>query len=108
MPIGKNSIKRVVNNGYSAVKTEAPDMENSAPITAEKKATAPKKAAAKKPSAKPTAAKKKTVPTPAAKKVSDTKKTATKKPTPKAVAVIARPDGFSKFSLGDDLPTHLL
>lgn len=29
MPIGKNSIKRVKNNGYSAVKTEAPDMENS-------------------------------------------------------------------------------
>ena len=30
MPIGKNSIKRAVNNnGYSNVKTTAPDMENS-------------------------------------------------------------------------------
>ena len=29
MPIGKNSIKRVVNNGYSKVSTSAPDMENS-------------------------------------------------------------------------------
>ena len=29
MPIGKNSIKRVENNGYSNVKSEAPDMDNS-------------------------------------------------------------------------------
>ena len=29
MPIGKNAIKRVDNNGYSNVKTTAPDMENS-------------------------------------------------------------------------------
>ena len=29
MPIGKNAIKRVENNGYSKVKTDAPDMENS-------------------------------------------------------------------------------
>lgn len=29
MPIGKNAIKRVSNNGYSKVKTTAPDMENS-------------------------------------------------------------------------------
>lgn len=29
MPIGKNAIKRVANNGYSNVKTAAPDMENS-------------------------------------------------------------------------------
>ena len=29
MPIGKNAIKRVENNGYSKVKTTAPDMENS-------------------------------------------------------------------------------
>ena len=27
MPIGKNAIKRVTNNGYSSVKSEAPDME---------------------------------------------------------------------------------
>ena len=32
MPIGKNAIKRVENNGYSKVKTAAPDMENSSVI----------------------------------------------------------------------------
>lgn len=32
MPIGKNSIKRVTNNGYSKVATKAPDMENSTVI----------------------------------------------------------------------------
>ena len=35
MPIGKNSIKRVANNGYSAVKTSAPDMENSTELKTE-------------------------------------------------------------------------
>ena len=34
MPIGKNAIKRVENNGYSKVKTSAPDMENSHVIAA--------------------------------------------------------------------------
>ena len=34
MPIGKNAIKRVENNGYSKVKTEAPDMQNSNVIAA--------------------------------------------------------------------------
>ena len=29
MPIGKNAIKRVENNGYSKVESKAPDMENS-------------------------------------------------------------------------------
>ena len=29
MPIGKNALKRVENNGYSKVKSTAPDMENS-------------------------------------------------------------------------------
>ena len=29
MPIGKNAIKRITNNGYSNVQTSAPDMENS-------------------------------------------------------------------------------
>jgi hypothetical protein len=46
MPIGKNAINRVANNGYSNVKSTAPDMENS--VVAEVKA-APKKAPAKNP-----------------------------------------------------------
>ena len=29
MPIGKNAVKRVENNGYSKVQSSAPDMENS-------------------------------------------------------------------------------
>ena len=44
MPIGKNALKRVENNGYSKVKSTAPDMENSevaekveAPVKAEEK-----------------------------------------------------------------------
>ncbi len=32
MPIGKNAIKRVENNGYSKVESSAPDMENSTVI----------------------------------------------------------------------------
>ena len=63
MPIGKNAIKRVENNGYSKVKTSAPDMENSNvianpdPQTIEKM-VAPVEKAAKKPAAKKPAAKK--------------------------------------------------
>ena len=34
MPIGKNAIKRVENNGYSKVESKAPDMENSHVIAA--------------------------------------------------------------------------
>ena len=34
MSIGKNAIKRVENNGYSKVKTAAPDMENSSVVEA--------------------------------------------------------------------------
>ena len=57
MSIGKNAIKRVENNGYSQVKTAAPDMEQSVvteetTVTPEvkpvKKKTACKKSAAKK------------------------------------------------------------
>ncbi len=68
MPIGKNSIKRVANNGYSRVASAAPDMENSTVIanpspevvevmipSSEK--IAPKKTAAKKPATKKTAKK---------------------------------------------------
>ena len=71
MPIGKNSIKRVTNNGYSKVATKAPDMENStvianpAPEVVEvmipsSENIAPKKPAAKKPAAKKAAPKSET------------------------------------------------
>ena len=96
MPIGKNSLKRVTNNGYSSVKTSAPDMENSEIVSEVKpttqKTTAPAKSAPKKPAstakktesaktAKP--AEKKPENKPAAKK-SPAKSTA--KPEPKVSA----------------------
>ena len=58
MPIGKNAIKRVAGNGYSNVKTEAPDMENST-VVEEKKPTA-KKSAPKNPAPKAATSKTKT------------------------------------------------
>ena len=50
MPIGKNAISRVANNGYSNVKSTAPDMENSAVLEVKKttaKNPAPKAATSK-------------------------------------------------------------
>lgn len=58
MPIGKNAIKRVANNGYSNVKTEAPDMENS--TVAEVKKPASKKSVSKNPAPKAATSKNKT------------------------------------------------
>ena len=90
MPIGKNAIKRVENNGYSKVKTEAPDMENSNVIAkpdeqvVEKMVAPVEQATAKKAPAKKTAAKK-----PACKK-------------------LTQKDGFIRTSVGDDMPYYLL
>ena len=120
MPIGKSAIKRVTNNGYSNVKTKAPDMENSTVIAnpspevvekllpkSEEKAPAAAKqpAAAKKPaqSAKP-AAKKSTAAKPAAKKTTQAKK-------PAAAAVKkeeADKTAASYVNVGRALPPHLL
>ena len=100
MSIGKSSIQRAANNGYSNVKTSAPDMENS--VVVEEKAPvvetpvveapvvekAPAKAPAKKPAAKKAAPK-------AAPKKACTKKTVNKE-AEKAV------------SLCQDLPYYLL
>lgn len=106
MPIGKNAIKRVENNGYSKVKTAAPDMENSSVIPniseevmekmvkpVEKKTAAKKAAPAKKPVAK------KAEP---AKKADSAKKPAAKK------APVAKKDNFASVSVGNDLPYYLL
>ena len=93
MPIGKNAIKRVENNGYSKVVTTAPDMENSNvianpdPQVVEKLVT-PVETAAKKPAAKKSAAKK-----PAAKKT---------------VAKPAEKEGFVRVEVGNDMPYYLL
>lgn len=99
MPIGKNAIKRVENNGYSKVESSAPDMENShvianpdpqvveqmvAPV--EKAANAAEKAPAK--VAKKAPAKKGTV-----------KKSCVKK---------TEKSGFERVEVGCDMPYYLL
>ena len=106
MPIGKNSIKRAVNNGYSKVKTTAPDMENSVVVEekpAVKKASAPK-APAKKPATKKAVAPKKAE---TAKKVVTVKKAvAPKVATPKVVA--PKTAEIKKYQIGEALPIYLL
>lgn len=82
MPIGKNSLKRVKNNGYSSVKTEAPDMENSTVTEPEVKKSTGTGAKKKKPSAKPAR-------------------------EPKKAAEESR-DGFVRVELGSDMPHYLL
>ena len=101
MPIGKNAIKRVENNGYSKVKTSAPDMENSNVIAnpdtqvVEKLIAPVEKATAKKSCAKAPAKK------PAVKKA-PVKKTV--KPAPEKV----EKDGFARVGCGEDMPYYLL
>ena len=114
MPIGKSALKRVENNGYSAVKTSAPDMENS---TVEEKKSAPvsqktaektvKKPAAAKKTAKKPEAKKPEAKKPAAKKA-PAKIGETKAPVVKAVETATGKDGFEKVSLGGEMPVYLL
>ncbi len=92
MPIGKNAIKRVENNGYSNVQTSAPDMENSNVIAnldpqVMEKMVAPVEEAAKKPAKKSTA-----------------KKPTAKKP----VAKKTEKEAVVKVSLGNDMPYYLL
>ncbi len=113
MPIGKNAIKRVANNGYSTVKTSAPDMENSEIVTkpeADKKL--PKKANTAKKAASPKPAEKKTAPKAAEKKSAPAKKSAPKKkaaPVPQKEALKPEaPTEKSYANLGDALPVHLL
>lgn len=110
MPIGKNALKRVTNNGYSNVAVSAPDMEHS---TVEEVKEEPKKVA-KAPKAAPKSA------TKSAPAKSSEKKPAAKKPTsPKvkpeekadkteAKEDFTRPDGFVRVALGSDMPAYLL
>ena len=84
MSIGKSAIKRVENNGYSKVKTDAPDMQNSHVIAAPAEEVMEKLVA-------PVEKKK-----PTAKKI--TKKTCAKQPD----------NGFVTCGLGQDLPYYLL
>ena len=96
MPVGKNSIKRVTNNGYSKVATKAPDMENStvianpSPEVIEVMIPSSEKIAPKKPASKPAA-----------------KKPAAKKAEPKLEKSSER-NGEGYINLGGELPIYLL
>lgn len=116
MPIGKNAIKRVTNNGYSNVKTSAPDMENSA--VAEEKKEAPKKKSTKAVSSKSTV-QVKTEKKPAVKKVSPAPKKSMETepelaPVKTLEKVIEKPsdspvrEGEGYINLGGTLPYYLL
>ena len=114
MPIGKSALKRVENNGYSAVKTSAPDMENStvvekksAPVSQKTAKKTVKKPAAAKKTAKKPEAKKPEAKKPAAKKA-PAKIGETKAPVVKAVETATGKDGFEKVSLGGEMPVYLL
>ena len=89
MSIGKSAIKRVENNGYSKVKSDAPEMQNSV-IAAPAEQVTEKLIA---PVEKKTAAKK--APT-------------TKKPTAKKATAPKKVNGFMTCMLGEDLPYYLL
>lgn len=97
MPIGKNALKRVTNNGYSKVAVSAPDMEHSEIV--ENITEAPKKELKNVASVK-TAPKKNTAP--------KAKKPPVKKPDIKAVEADSHPDGFVHYGVGSELPTYLL
>lgn len=106
MPIGKNSIKRVANNGYSNVKTQAPDMENStvianpSPEVVEKMIPSAKKLAPKKPAAKKAPAKKSST--------SAAKKPAAKKAELIVTSAVNESSEKSYVNLGSELPAYLL
>lgn len=106
MPIGKNAIKRVENNGYSNVKTAAPDMENSVVIPAlaeevmEKLVKPVEEKTAKKRGRKP-AVKPEPVKAEPAKKKASVKKAAKKQ------AVEGKP-AVERVELGAEMPYYLL
>ena len=89
MSIGKSAIKRVENNGYSKVKTEAPDMQNSNVIASPAEEVMEK------------------LVTPVEKKTTATKKTTKKSATPKQNAPKQK-NGFVTCLVGEELPYYLL
>ncbi len=103
MPIGKNSIKRVANNGYSNLASSAPDMENSIVCEEEKKAemTAP----VSKKEVKSEAA------APECKKETPKKcqKSTAKKPAPQKEIKAEEPTVEGDYiNLGEQMPIYLL
>ena len=108
MPVGKNALKRVSNNGYSKVNTSAPDMEHSVvadPVAEPAVAVKPEeKAAPKKVATAKAEPKKNTAP----KEKKPAAKTPTVKKAEPAPEADSHPDGFVRYGLGAELPVHLL
>ena len=105
MPIGKNAINRVKNNGYSNVETSAPDMENSVianpdPQVVEKMVKPVEEKTAKKAPVKKAPAKcEEAAPVAQAPKKAPAKKVAKKAP---------QKDGFERVEVGSSMPYYLL
>ena len=120
MPIGKNAIKRVTNNGYSNVKTTAPDMDNS--VVTEAVAEPKKPATVKKTTAsvstKTTKTVAKTEKKPTVKKPAAPKKSMETEPELAPVKTLEKViekstdspvrEGESYINLGGALPYYLL
>ena len=85
MPIGKNSISRVKNNGYANIANSAPDMQDSK-VTKKKTAPVSKKQPTK------------------AKSASQSAKISVKTDASKKKATLKK----NYFKIGDKLPTYLL
>ena len=105
MPIGKNAINRVKNNGYSNVETSAPDMENSVianpdPQVVEKMVKPVEEKTAKKAPAKKAPAKSEE-----AAPVESVPKTA---PAKKVAKKVPQKDGFERVEVGCNMPYYLL
>ena len=103
MPIGKNSIKRVANNGYSNLESRAPDMENSVvelpKAEPEKKPEKTKKSA---PVAKKTAEKK---PKKAQEAVKEQSAAKTEEAKP---SIVDEANEATYVTVGEDMPVYLL
>lgn len=114
MPIGKNAINRVKNNGYSNVETSAPDMENSVianpdPQVVEKMVKPVEEKTAKKAPAKKATAKKAPVKKAEEAPVEEApkKKAPAKKPAAKK-APVKKTEGFERVEIGGQMPYYLL
>ena len=118
MPIGKNAIKRVTNNGYSNVKASAPDMENSVvteekpPVVEEKKVVTKKQPTKKTPAqVKASATKeKKAQPTPkkSMEKEPELSPVKTLEKVTKKPARTQKRKGDGYINIGGELPYYLL
>ncbi len=112
MPIGKNALKRVSNNGYSKVSSSAPDMENSVIAETVERAASPTPVQKKTDEKTKKPASEKKAPSSAAKKANGK----TVKPSEKSHSekkntgdgTDSGRDGFEYINIGGEMPIHLL